>query len=179
MNVHVATPQSTFVTVLAWVLIVFNAMGVFGAIMQNVMINFFMPSMLPAVPGQPGTAFPLTVFRVFALVFLGFAGFITYAGYGLLRRRNWARRTFIVVFGLGIAGCVLWFVGIGIALALGGLAGSGRTPMPAEMRGTFVAMMVMFGIFAVAWCVLLGWLIKRLRSPSVKSEFIRTDPVGR
>jgi hypothetical protein len=131
--------------------------------------------MWPAVPGQAETTFPFATFRVIALPFLAFAAFMTYAGYGLLRRRNWARRTFIVVFGLGIAASVLWFVGVGIALALGGLAGSGRAPMAADMRGPFVAMMVMFGIFATAWCVLLGWLVKRLRSPSVKSEFIPAE----
>jgi hypothetical protein len=177
VNVSPAPPESTFVTVLAWILIVLNAMGVFMALMQNVMINFVMPNIFPSAPGQSGVPFPLAPFRAIGLIFLGVVAFLLYAGFALLKRRNWARRTFVVVFGLTIVACVLWVAGFGIALLFGGLPQSAQGPMLGRDRSAFMVMIAMFGVYAVAVCVLCGWLIKRLRSTAIKAEFIRANPV--
>jgi uncharacterized protein (DUF486 family) len=171
VNVPAAAPQSTFVTVLAWLAICFNGLGAAIALMQNVMVNLLMPSMLANSPQAASAAFPLTVFRVFAILFLGFAAFMTYAGYALLRRRNWARQTFIVVCAVGIAWSALCLLMFALGFGFGRLPTTGPAAPPPEMKAMFTTMLVMTSMITVGMSVLFGWIIKRLRSPSVREEF--------
>jgi len=177
VNTTAAAPQSTFVTVLAWLAICLNGMGVATALMQNVMVNFLMPTMMANSPQAAAGAFPLTVFRVFALLFLAFVAFMTYASYALLRRRNWARRTFIVICALGIAWSALCIGMFAAGFGFSRFPSSGPAAAPPDMRAAFTAMMVMMSVLAVGMSVLFGWIIKRLRSPAVKSEFTSADVV--
>jgi hypothetical protein len=180
MNDHAPTGQSTFVTVLAWVLIVLGGFSLFGALMQNVMINFVFPTMLsmqePA--GQPFPAFTMIIFRVVGLVFLCVSAFATYAAYALLKRRNWARQTFIVLFALGIAWNILGVLGFGIGFSLARFPTSGQEAVPFEMQAMFKGMVAMLAVSAVAMSVLFGWLITRLRSASIKVEFTEPSPAS-
>jgi hypothetical protein len=180
MNVPASPSQSTFVTVLAWVLIVFNGFGVFVVLMQNVMINFMLPSMLAThnPTDQFLETFPITFARVVGIVFLGLAVFITYAAYALLKRRNWARRTFIVLFALGILWNILGAVAFGLGFGFSDFPTPGQGTLPPEiLRAMFTGTIVVFAIYAVGTSVLFSWLIKRLRSPSVKAEFSNASVV--
>lgn len=171
MNVSAAASQSPFITGLAWVAIAFNGLGAFIALMQNIMINLVMPTMLAGSNASPGAALPLAIFRVFAAVFLGVTIFMTYAGYGLLMRRNWARRTFIVVCALSVAWTVLCILMFALGFGLGHVPTSGPGTVPPEMRSMFNLMFGMSSIFALGMCVLFIWIIRRLRSPAIKAEF--------
>ena len=173
MNVPASTVPSTFVTSLAWVLLVFNGLSVFGALMQNMTINIFLAH-IPATPAPSGQllqALPITFFRIVGLLFLGFAVFTTYAAYALLKRRNWARLTYIALFALGIASNMLFAVGFGLGFGWTDFPTSGGNAVPGEFHAMLKGMAVAFAAFAVAMSVLFGWLIKRLSSPSIKAEF--------
>lgn len=103
MTVPKEAPQSTFVTVLAWMIIIFSAFAALVGVMQNIMVNFLMPAVIASSPVARGETIPFALFRVFAFLLLVFAAFMAYCGYALLKRRNWARRVLIVVCGAGIA----------------------------------------------------------------------------
>jgi hypothetical protein len=181
MNDHASTGQSTIGTVLAWELRVLSGFSLFGALMQNVMINFVFPTMLATMPEQSGQTFPpftMIIFRVFALVLLSVAVFSTYAAYALLKRRNWARRTFIVLFALGIAWNVLGVLAFGIGFSLATLPTSGTDAVPFDMQAMLKGMVAVLAVFTVAMSVLFGWLIKRLHSPSIKAEFTEPSPAS-
>lgn len=172
MNMPNEAPQSTFVSVLAWMIIILNGFAVLVGLMQNVMVNFFFPSMFVNSPSARSEAFSFTLLRVFAFGFLVSVAFMTYCGYALLKRRNWARRVLIVACGLGCA----WGIVSVLLLALGiigpgRLPNSGPTAVPPDMRHMFAAMFVMTSMITVGMCVLLGWIIRRLRSPDVRAEF--------
>jgi hypothetical protein len=172
MNTSPSTRQSNFVTILAWVLIIFNALGVLGALMQNIIVNFVFPKvMATAPPGMPAEQFPLTFFRTLAFLVLLFEVFVLYAAYALLQRRNWARRTFVVLFALGIAWNVLALVGFGLGLGFADLFGVAAQEMPVDPRTVFTTIFIGMAVFAILMTVLFVWLIRRLRSPEIKAEF--------
>ena len=177
MNVPAAAPQSTFVTVLAWIVLVFNGFAVLIALMQNVMVNFLMPTMMANTPNAQDATFGLTIFRIFAFCFLLFAGFMTYCAYALLKRRNWARVTLIVLCSLGIAWSAVCILMSALGFGLGHMPTSGPQAPPADMRAAFGAMLVMTSVMAVAMSVLFAWIITRLRSPQIRAEFGRGDVV--
>lgn len=163
---------SSFVTGLAWTLIVFNAIGVLVLLLQNLTLNLVYPTL--AESAAPGQETSLAVFRSLGFVFLAISVFLTYAAYALLKRRNWARVTYIVVFALAIVSHVVSavLVGAGMGTAIEtGLGAAGGAAVPAEMAGVIRVTMIVFVVILLAMCVLFGWLIKRLRSPEVKAEF--------
>src|SRR5690606_13297464 len=86
--------------------------------------------------------------------------FLMYAGYALWKRRNWARKTFIVLFALGIAANLIW-----VAFAM--LFGS----MVAQTGLGFGSLIAVILIVALGFAALFYWFVRRLRSPAVKSEF--------
>jgi hypothetical protein len=160
--------RSTFVTVLAFILLAFGAMSVFSGLTQV----FFFDSLADLSPETlPGAATATVdpefaeaasnVGRNFAIMGVVISGFFTYAAFALLRRRNWARVLYIVLFAIGIVANILFLAIFGLGLgAFVNLAG------PA-----FQAVFWIAAVFAIALAVLQGWIIKRLRSAPVKSEF--------
>jgi len=174
MNTPAVRRESTFVTVLAWVLIIFNAFSIFTALLQNLAINFLFPDMVDAQTAgdQSLPAVPMAVLRVLGAVLLGFAVFLTYAAYALLQRRDWARRLYIGAFALGIAFNVLCLALVGLAFGAAGLRGGAELDaLPPELRSVFTGMLIAFAILAVGTSLLFAWLMKQLSTPAVKAEF--------
>jgi hypothetical protein len=171
MNAPDEAPQSTFVTVLAWLIIVLNAFAALVGVMQNVMVNFLMPTMIINSPIARSEVHSFTLFRVFALSLLVFVVFMTYCGYAFLKRRNWPRRVLVVVCGLVIAWGAVSLLLFALGVGPGSFPTSGPTGVPPDMRHVFRAMIIMTSIITVGMCILLGWIITRLRSPDVVAEF--------
>ena len=178
-------PLSTFVTVLAWIFIVISGFGTVITILQNIMINTVFPldQMHAAMaqgrarqndmPALAGMFFDYI--RVFFAAIAVLAVTTLISSIALLQRKNWARIVFICLFGLGI----VWSIG---GIVLQQFIFSWMPPMPPnappELRaqfagmGTFMVVMRVFSaIFALAFVVLYGWLMKRLMSAAVKAEF--------
>lgn len=166
--------RSTFVTVLAWLLIVFAAFATLIGVMQNIMIHTVMPfDRLPT--DAPGMEHMPSFFRfMFSnahLVFLSFLVFSAVAlvsAIGLLKRKNWTRLVFIGLFGLGI----LWNIA-GVVLQqamMSSMPTPANAPPQFENAATF---MFIFGVlFAAALSALFGWLMFKLLSSRVRAEFL-------
>lgn len=168
MDTQPAATQSTFVTVLAWILIIFNAFGVFVALIQGVVVQFVFPAMPRA--GIADQVIPLGMFQLLVLASLALTAFLVYAAYALLKRRNWARRTFVVGFVLA----AVWDVLCVIAVVLGASI-LGEVPVSAaDPAGLATAFRVLFWsavVLGIAFAVLFAWLAKRLLSPEIRAEF--------
>jgi Kef-type K+ transport system membrane component KefB len=164
-NVMPAAPsqQSSFVTGLAWTLIVFNALGVLVLLLQNLTLNVAFPELAArALPEQEGA---LALFRSLGFVFLAVSLFLTYAAYALLKRRNWARMTYIVVFVLAIVSHVL--SALALLFGLDMVADQAPSGMESVVRTKLIVSAVLLLVMAIVY----GWLIKRLGSPGIKAEF--------
>lgn len=167
-----SSQTGTFVTVLGWLLICFTAFGVVMSLLQNVMIGAMLPAMNAQATrgGQMPPEF-LVFFRTVAAFVLIVQGFLLFAAWSFLKRRNWARRTFIVVFVLS----AVWagFTTLA-ALAMGVINPSPNPGMPSSFVGIFRMMGFVFAIVSAAFVVLFVWLVKRLRTADVRAEF-RTE----
>lgn len=173
------TNRSSFVTALAWVFIALAGFSTFVSIAQNIMIGFmFSPSHVNDISNAPGAEdipaffkFMISNIRLFFVAFLIVSSTTLISSIGLLKRKNWGRIIFIVIMGLGI----VWIV-FGVIMQF--------TMFPQMMRGIpetieaerfkmmFTVMRVFMFVFAAAFCVLFGWIIKKLSSESIKREFL-------
>ncbi|HKR77319.1 MAG TPA: hypothetical protein VJR95_11675 [Rhodanobacter sp.] len=177
--------RSTFVTVLAWVFIGLSGFTTLISVLQNLMLQWlFLPAMQQAQATQtalpPGLPTPMHwMFGHFAWFFRAFLliSVVTLvASIGLLRRHEWARRLFIGLIGFAIAYQLLglvwqwWFMG-----SMSGFMQASGAPadMDRVMHGFMRAMQVFSSLMAVGFCVLFGWIIRRLGSAPVRDEFRR------
>ena len=172
MNTRAAVPRSSFVTVLAWVMIAFGVFGILMSLLQNVLVNTLMPLFESAIPlAGPAGALPIAFFRVAMLVSLAFAVFMTYGAYALLQRRNWARILYIVTFIFSAILHVLVAAAFGLGFSLIDLPAAGTELMSPEIQSALRAMAIALAIFMLAMAVGYVWLVHRLRSPAIAAEF--------
>jgi hypothetical protein len=171
--------RSRFVTGLAWTFIVMAGLSLLGSILQYMMMSAMLSDDSFALASAVGSgqlpaaaAYFLDNVRVFALLSLLTSAGILISAIGLLRRREWARVTFIVILSLSIASGVAV-----IALQYAVLSRSGILIPDAsfEVQGMVDQMVpgIMFAtglMFAVHTAVGV-WLILRLNSASIKEEF--------
>jgi hypothetical protein len=151
-----------FVTILAWILIVIAGLGSAGTLLQMVAINI----MLSFDAGAGAEAFfPLKILPVGFFLFLTFTLICAVA---LLKRRDWARRAWIALLAVGIG-----FHALALTLFLLGLfihlpKSAGNDVQFAQM---LKLMAIPMTITALGIAMLFGWLIKRLLSEDVRSQF--------
>jgi hypothetical protein len=171
--------RSNFVTVLAWIFIAFAGFATFIALLQNVMINLMLPlddihmrASMDAAKMPAFFAFAIDHLRWFFLIFLLVSATTLVAAIGLLRRWNWARLVFVAILGLGI----VWNIG-GIALQQVMMSSMPMPPpnAPKDIAHGFDVMAKIIVIFSalmgIGFSVLYGWLIQKLFSPAIRSEF--------
>lgn len=179
--------RSTFVTVLAWVFIGLAGFATLISVLQNVMLQWlFLPAMQhaqAAAPLPPGLPAPMQwLFAHFAWFFRAFllvSATTLIAAVGLLRRHEWARQLFIGLMGFAIVYQILglawqwWIMG-----SMPAFMQASGTPadMGAVMHGFIRAMQVFGSLTALGFCVLFGWIIRRLRSAQVRDEFRSWKP---
>ena len=173
--------RSDFVTVLAWVFIGLSGFAALMSIAQYAMFGMMM-SLGPMRDAMndaqtrgdipPAFVFMFGHFHQLIGAFALLSLVTLIASVGLLKRRNWARLLFIFLMALGIA----WnFAGVFLQRLI-----LSRMPMlppdkPPDFRGQFESMMaamqVVGVVFALGFGVLYGWIIYRLLSAQVRSEF--------
>jgi hypothetical protein len=172
--------RSTFVTVLAWIAIIFAGFGSFGSLMQNLLFLQVAPMEEMQAAANPDQLqemplFARLMFRHFHLYLLGMLAVMLLmlaAAIGLLKRRNWARKIFMGMMGLGI---VFVLLGFGSQLAFDPMRqGVNPEQVPREVVNMIYMMQVFMFIFVAAVVSLFGWIIKKLASPAVRSEFVGT-----
>ena len=170
--------RSLFVTVTAWVAILLSALVSVSALVQNALVASVVP--LPAAANLP--ALPLLT-----NLLLGYLPWVVGTGLlmslamlasavGLLLRLDWARRVFIGVLLVAIVANLLglWLQHEVVQSVVSStLSGAPLPPQAAGVFGGFVtAARVMAVLVTLGTCAVFWWVIHRLRSASVRQEFV-------
>jgi hypothetical protein len=177
-------PSTSFVTVLAWISIAMALLGLMYGVMQAI-VGLVMPPdyylrMLNPYGGEPPQLPPLmdwiyTHTLLLGVLMAALSAVFLWVSWGVLKRREWGRKGFIAVLVLG----TLWqfasllaipqFIEGTLAIQAGafpqGLA------MPPELETFMTAAMLMGGGVAVVFAALHVWIIWKLCTPPVRSEF--------
>jgi len=170
--------RSLFVTVTAWIAILLSALVSVSAVVQNALVASVVP--LPAAANLP--ALPLLTHLL-----LGYLPWVVGTGLlmslamlasaiGLLLRLDWARRVFIGVLLVVIVANLLglWLQHEVVQSVVSStLSGAPLPPQAAGVFGGFVtAARVMAVVVTLGACAVFWWVIHRLRSASVRQEFV-------
>ncbi len=170
--------RSLFVSITAWVFIVLGGLATASALVQNAMVASFAPGLHLA-----GSAQPLPLLSGLLMGYLPWvvgAGLVVSVAFlcsaiGTLMRLEWARRVFI---GLLVMAIVANLLGIWLqqemvqSVVQSTLTRAPLPPQAADVFGGFVTAARSLGVaMTLAACMLLGWIIRRLMSPSVRQEF--------
>jgi hypothetical protein len=162
-------PQSVFVSAVAWMFIALSVFTTFVALLQNVMLAVFFSRGVPRYtgsgPAQWLVSWMLANVQAMLAVFLVLSVLLLVSSIGLLKRMNWARRLFIALLVVGIVASV-------VSLALTFVA-LGFRPPPSGAGAVLVYGITAFNAagFIALW-VVLGWIVRKLRSPNIRREFV-------
>ncbi|HWH80940.1 MAG TPA: hypothetical protein VNU71_01740 [Burkholderiaceae bacterium] len=170
--------RSLFVTATAWVFIVLAALGSVSALVQNAAVASLLPDLqlatgqapLPLLTGLLLGYLPWVVGTGLAMSLATLASAI-----GLLLRLDWARRTFIALLAVAIFANLLglWLQQEVVQSVVSNTLT--HSPIPQQALGVFggfvTAARVMAVLMTLAACSLLGAIIRRLMSPTVRQEF--------
>lgn len=174
-----APPQrSTFVNVVAWILICFSMMQML--VLISLLPNAMHTTSSPGVMQQSMYAdrstedFPLHAmlmppyFQVLVVLYLACCAFMLVSSIGLLLRKNWARLLFIILLLLGIA----LMLGLGVFL-VSLLYPALYTGLLAAFNGSLGSAIfsILFMLLSFSISFLLAWIIKRLLSAPIRAEF--------
>lgn len=168
--------QSTFITVMAWISIIFSGFGVFVGIMQNIMMQTVMKDahFEEAISKQEGIPPMMEVmFENFELLVMGtlIVTILTFiASIGLLKRKNWARIFFIVL----MVGGIIWtLLGLTQFFFTDSMVTQGiPQDIPPEFQNMQNTMKIVMGTMSVLMVAFYLYLIKRLNSDEIKEEFL-------
>jgi hypothetical protein len=166
--------RSQFVTALAWFSIVVAALMTVSSVLQNVMVNFVLPSNLfdPLTSGDaplPGFAvFVLKHFKLFVFAYFLLSVALLGVSIGLLQRKNWARIAFIALLALGIATSVLPLLMSPSTFSampnIDGMDAELVSEIATTVKGVVLALTILFA-------AIHGWLIYKLCTPQIRAEF--------
>jgi hypothetical protein len=170
--------RSTFVTVLAWIFIALSGLGTLISILQNIMAwtVFRSAEFDQAMQASPQVDTPFVIdfmfshFYLFFLAGLLISVFTLASSIGLLKRKNWARLSFIGIMALAI----LWNLGC-LVIQCSTLNDLFNAPLTgqggADFRIIVVSVTIIGAIFSVGFIALFGWIAKRLTSSAIVAEF--------
>lgn len=164
--------SNTFVDVLAWIAIIFSGFALFVSVLQNLMLYTVLQE---GFPWPHEAELPLALQFFFQHIHVYFASILVcllvtfVSSVGLLKRKEWARKSFVFMMGVGIlyvvaATALQYIVASTIPAFSMGMSNAEATIVLVIRVGT--------GVFALGIGVLFAWIIKKLRSSEIKSEFI-------
>jgi hypothetical protein len=168
--------RSVFVTGTAWVFIVLAVLTSLSALVQNAAASSLMPGVQLATDRMP----LLTGLLIGYLPWVVGTGFVMSlatlaSAIGLLMRLDWARRSFIGLLVVAICANLLglWLQQEVVQSVVANTLSSVAIPQQAlGVFGGFVtAARVMAVLMTLVGCALLGWIIRRLMSATVRQEF--------
>ena len=182
-NAGITQERFTFVTVLAWIFIALTGFSTLITGLQNVMIRLMFSSeqMHMQISAEQLESMPAVarfMFENMNLLFLGFfivSAVTLIASVGLLKRKNWARLTFMGVMALAI----IWNIG-GLVVHHSMIPGLAEFPhdTPADFRDQFETMRLVTTVaayvFALGFSALFGWILWKLTRRDIAGEFTRS-----
>jgi hypothetical protein len=170
--------RSLFVSVTAWVFILFGLAASALSVIQGASIASLLPAFNLSLDVAPLQGLMKVVTNhlhwVAALGLTVSIGTLV-AAIGLLLRLEWARRAFIAVVLLAIVANLagLWLQQELLRALIDHTLS--RTPLPVEAAGVFGGFAAVARVAAVtlslATCLLLAWIIARLSTQAVRQEF--------
>jgi hypothetical protein len=176
-----ANGKSTFVTVLAWIFIILAGFSTLISLLQNIMMQTmfsgpqFTEAMTASNQSKNVPAFAKFMFNNFQLLFAAFlviSAATLISAIGLLKRKNWARLTFVGLMALGIAWNIFGFImQVSMFYSFPDVPANAPADFQSQFRTMATAIFVFGGLMAVGLSVLFGWLIKRLLSMPIALEF--------
>lgn len=176
--------RSTFVDVLAWLFIIFSGFGALVIALEIAFFQFIFNSeqMQQTFANAANSShFDTSIFMAILHGILGFLLLLSIvmlaSSIGLLKRKNWARVFFIVMLVIGIIWNLLGAIGQILITLLLHLGLHDAPPETANVASVFTVASVIGVVFAIGFCVLFGWIIKRLRTPAIVAEF-KPQPDG-
>jgi hypothetical protein len=166
--------RSTLVTVVGWIFLIFSGFGLFGSIMQNLMINLVFPldEMRAAIPPEAPAAVAWMIDHIQLVFFVPLLACtaVVASSIGLIRRREWGRRSFVAVLALAALWCL---VSVGLQMAMG--VHMAVPPEAGEMgqrfQAIFNAIQFVGAMIGIGMSALFGWLALQLCSWPIKREF--------
>jgi len=172
--------RSLFVTVTAWVFILLGVCAALSALTHASALAALLPrTHLPGdapqatFGGLAGLVITYLPWVLIAALVLSVATVV--AAVGLLLRQNLARQVFIGLMALAIAANVigLWMQYEVVQAVVDSTLGKSQLPAQfVDVFGGFVtAARVMAAIVTAGVCLVLAWIIRRLRSSGVRQEF--------
>jgi len=170
--------RSLFVTATAWVFILLGALASVSALLQNASVASLMPGL--QMVGERGALPLLTGLLVGYLPWVVGTGLVVSiatlaSAIGLLLRLDWARRVFIGLLAFAIVANLLglWLQQEVLQSLVNNTLNT--VSIPAQALGVFggfvTAARVMAVLMTLFACSLLGWIIRRLMSSSIRQEF--------
>ncbi len=181
-----APPGGNFVTLLAWISIALALLGLVYGLIQSIMGLLLPPDfylrMLNPYGGEPPQLPPLMHWIYTNTLLMGvlmgaLSAIFLWVSWGMLKRREWGRKGFIAVLVLG----TLWqfaclfalpqFIEGMLAVQAGALP-QGQT-MPPELQGFMTGAMLMGGLVALVFAALHVWIVYKLCTAAVRTEFAR------
>ncbi len=164
--------RSIFVSTVAWTFIVLACVSVLMAILRHASAG----AVLAALPAPEGVSRLVADYLSWVTaIALALCVATLVAAIGLLLRLDWARRVFIGLLAVAI---VFNLAGLWLQheLVTGLVSNTLRqSPLPSsalEVFGGFVvASRVMGAVVSLATCAMLGWIIGRLCSATIRQEF--------
>lgn len=179
MTVEGHVGRSTFVTVVAWIFIILAGFGTLMSIMQNIMFSqmFSMQEMQEAMAHHDQMAempfwasFMFRHFQLYLFMTLLFVLSLLVSSVGLLKRKDWARKIFIVLISIAI---LVLIAGAGLQIAMDPASqGMPAEQIPPEFTRMMTMMKVFMVVFTAGFTILFGWIIKKLTSAGIKQEFL-------
>lgn len=168
--------RSLFVTATAWVFIVLALLTSISALVQNAAVASLMPGMQAAAERLPLLTGLLIGYLPWVVGIGVVMSLATLASaIGLLLRLDWARRSFIGLLVVAILANLigLWLQQEVVQSVVSSTLNSVAIPQQAlGVFGGFVtAARVMAVLMTLLGCALLGWIIRRLMSATVRQEF--------
>ena len=177
-------PAGNFVSVMAWVSIALGLLGMLYGAMQ-VLMGLFLPAdfylrMLNPYGGQPPPMPPLmhwlyTHTPVMGALTLLLSAVLAWVSRALLQRREWGRKGFIALLVLGtlgqLASIALLPQLLEATLAMQAGALPPGQPMPPVLEEMMAGVMLIGGLLALVFAAVHVWIIWKLRTPAVRSEF--------
>lgn len=164
--------RSTFVTVIAWLSIVGSGFMCLVGSLQNVMIHTLMTDM-PSPPHELEEQSSMAHFfmnnmEVFFALILIYSIMLLISSVGLLRRKEWARITFVALLLLSL----LWIVGSFVALVASHDSFLGPD-VPGDEEFTQIINLIMYLNIGLSLVIagLTGWIILKLCREPIRQEF--------
>ncbi|MFA5794528.1 MAG: hypothetical protein WC980_05615 [Candidatus Brocadiia bacterium] len=152
--------KSVFVTVLAWIFIIFSGLGTLWSVFM-IFATSSMPTRVITTYPQSEESFRniIIMFRYLSIGAFVFTVTALVTSIELLGRKNWARSLFIAFMVIGIL--LNFFMIIAMFASF--------RPSSAESAGVFIAMFN--ALIQVGFSVIFIWIIKKLSSDEIKREF--------